>query len=48
MSPQDFEMCMKNGGKVRTMKVGKDKYMHVCIDKMGKSHKGEMMEKKAK
>ena len=46
MSPQDFDMCVKNGGKVRTMKVGKDKYAHVCIDSNGKSHMGEVKEKK--
>jgi len=40
--PQDFDMCMKNGGKVRTKTMGIGKYAHVCIDKMGKTHVGEI------
>ncbi len=45
--PADFEKCRMAGGKIRTMKVGKDMYAHVCI-KDGKSHLGEIKEKKAK
>ena len=36
------------GGKIRTMKVGKDKYAHVCIDSNGKSHMGEVKTKQPK
>jgi len=42
MSPQDFEKCVADGGRVRTIKVGKDKYMRICYDSAGKSHAGEV------
>lgn len=45
--PQDFDMCVKNGGKVRTMDMGKGKYAHVCVLN-GKTHMGEMKIKKVK
>lgn len=48
MSPQDFEACVANGGRVRTIKVGKGKYMHICYDKAGKSHAGEVKTKQKK
>lgn len=44
--PEDFDVCVKAGGRVRTMKVGKNRYMHVCYDKEGKSHAGEVKVKK--
>jgi hypothetical protein len=44
--PADFEKCVSEGGKVRTIKVGKNKYMHVCYDKAGKSHSGEVKVRK--
>jgi hypothetical protein len=43
--PVDFDKCVANKGRVRTIKpAGKDskKYMHVCYDKKGKSHSGHM------
>jgi len=43
--PADFEKCVNEGGRVRTVKVGKDKYLHVCYDKEGKSHSGEVKTK---
>lgn len=46
--PKDFDDCVAGGGRVRTIKVGKDKYMHVCYDKQGKSHAGEVKTKKVK
>jgi len=46
--PADFEKCVADGGRVRTIKVGKDKYMHVCYDKSGKSHSGEVKTRQAK
>jgi len=46
--PADFQKCVSEGGRVRTLKVGKDKYMRICYDKAGKSHAGEVQVKKAK
>lgn len=46
--PADFDMCVANGGRVRTLKVGKSKFMHICYDKEGKSHAGEVKKKKKK
>lgn len=40
--PKDFTMCVKNGGRVRTLKLPKGKFMHICYDKNGKSHSGEV------
>ena len=40
--PADFLKCVDEGGRVRTIKVGKDKYMRICYDKAGKSHSGEV------
>jgi hypothetical protein len=37
--PKDFDRCVKGGGRVRTVKLGKGKYRHVCYDKDG-SHYG--------
>ena len=47
--PADFERCKREGGRVRTIAVKgqPDKYMHVCYDKNGKSHAGEVHTKKA-
>lgn len=46
MSPQAFEDCIKNGGRVRTKKIGKDKHMHICWLN-GKSSAGEVMTNKS-
>ena len=35
--PAAFDRCVKNGGKIRTVSLGKDKYMHVCFPKGGGS-----------
>ena len=40
--PKDFDACVAAGGRVRTKKVGKGKYIHLCWDKEGKSHAGEV------
>jgi len=40
--PADFTNCVKSGGRVRTKRVGKGEYMHICFDKAGKSHAGEV------
>lgn len=46
--PEDFNKCVKERGKVRTIRVKghKDEYMHICYDKNGKSHAGEVRKKK--
>jgi len=44
--PADFEKCVAEGGRVRTIKVGKGKYLRICYDKAGKSHAGEVKQKK--
>jgi len=46
--PADFDKCVKEGGRVRTMKVKGGRYMHICFDKQGKSHAGEVKTKKEK
>ena len=46
--PADFQKCVDEGGRVRTLKVGKGKYMHICYDKAGKSHVGEVKTKETK
>lgn len=48
MSPQGFDECVANKGKVRTMPVKGGRYMHICIDKDGKSHAGEIKMRKEK
>jgi len=45
--PAAFDSCVKRGGRVRTKKVGKDKFMHICfID--NKSFAGEVKTRKSK
>ena len=46
MSPQGFDKCVADGGRVRTMKLSKGRYMHICYDKAGKSHAGEVRQSK--
>lgn len=43
--PAAFDMCVKNGGKVRTVTLPKGKYMHVCYIH-GHAHPGEVKKKK--
>lgn len=40
--PADFERCVAEGGRVRTVKPNPGTYIHVCYDKSGKSHTGEV------
>ena len=45
--PKLFDSCVKRGGRVRTKKLSKGRYMPVCfID--GKSYPGEVHTKKKK
>ena len=43
--PIAFDRCVKNGGRVRTVKLGKTKYRHVCYLN-GKSFQGHVKAKK--
>jgi len=43
--PKAFEACVAGGGRVRTIKHGKNKYQHICY-KDGKSYAGEVKTKK--
>ena len=45
--PASFDKCADEGGRVRTVRVGKNKYMRVCY-KDGKSFSGEVKEKKTR
>jgi hypothetical protein len=47
MSPQDFERCVADGGKVRTEKLSDNKYRHICTLK-GKRYYGHIKIKKKK
>jgi len=44
--PLDFARCVREGGRVRTLKLPGNKYVHICYDKKGKSHHGEVKQKK--
>lgn len=45
--PKPFENCIKQGGRVRTKKIGKNKYMPICWLN-GKSYAGEVKKKKSR
>ena len=40
--PLGFDQCRKEGGRIRTIKPREDVYLHICWDKSGKSHAGEV------
>jgi len=44
--PKAFTNCVNSGGKVVTKNLKGNKYMHICYDKNGKSHSGEVRTKK--
>jgi len=46
MSPEAFERCQAQGGRIRTIKVGATKYKHICFLN-GKSYPGETKVKKS-
>lgn len=46
--PADFLACVAAGGKTRTKKLKDGKYIHICKDKSGKWHAGEVKKKKGK
>jgi putative hemolysin len=43
--PQAFDNCRAKGGKIRTLKLSGQKYVHVCILN-GKTYRGEVKKKK--
>ena len=43
--PAAFDSCVSSGGRVRTKKLSKGRYMRICF-KGGKSYKGEIKTKK--
>lgn len=44
--PKNFERCVKEGGKVFTKSLSKDRYVRICVDKDGKTYAGEVKVKK--
>ena len=46
--PKEFNACVNEGGRVRTMTLKGGRYMKVCFDKAGKSHAGEVHQKQSK
>ena len=45
MSPQAFDNCQKNGGRIGTITLKNNRYMRVCYLN-GKSHPGEVKKTK--
>lgn len=43
--PADFDKCEREGGKIRTKTLPDNRYMHICIDKNGNTHAGEIKKK---
>ncbi len=43
--PVAFTKCVNSGGKVRTKRLSKGRYMRICF-KGGKSYAGEVKKKK--
>lgn len=40
--PAEFDKCSAEGGKIITKRVNKREYIHICWDKNGKSHAGDV------
>lgn len=45
MSPKGFTDCIKNGGKAVTKKLKDGRYIKICYDKEGNSHRGGIQTK---
>ena len=45
--PEDFLRCKAEGGRIRTMPIKGGRFAHICFDKNGKSHMGEVRQSKA-
>ncbi len=46
--PAEFDKCVADGGRVRTITLKGGRFMKICYDKAGKSHAGEVKEAKGK
>lgn len=46
--PADFIKCVREGGSVSTKNLPGNKYVHLCKDKDGKWHRGDIKNKKEK
>ena len=44
--PKDFTDCVKNKGRVRTIKPNRNTYIRICYDKKG-VHRGEIHHNKS-
>ena len=44
--PSDFDKCVRENGRVRTINLKGGRYMKICYDNNGKSHAGEVKTKK--
>jgi len=44
--PADFDKCVAENGRVRTMTLKNGRHMKICYDKAGKSHAGEVHQPK--
>lgn len=44
--PAAFSDCAAKGGRIRTVNPKRGSYLHVCYDKSGKSHAGEVKKTK--
>lgn len=44
---QAFLKCVRDGGKVITKKIDKNKYMHICYNNEGRSFPGEIKYKES-
>ena len=43
--PKNFDLCVANGGYIKTIQKGKGKYQRICII-MGKTFRGHIKKKK--
>ena len=48
MSPQGFDKCVAEKGRVRTITLKGGRHMKICYDKNNKPHAGEVHTKKEK
>ena len=46
--PKAFIKCVNSGGKVRTKRLSKGRYIHLCKTKSGKWVAGEVKVKRSK
>ena len=46
--PADFDRCVREKGRVRTITLKGGRYLRICYDKNNKSHAGEVHQRKGK